>query len=1633
MDQNGTFTLLAGTITENTRGVYVNKNAVFNMKGGAIKRNTGSPLGYGTGVYVATTGSFVLENGTISNNSGSDYGGGVYCEGTLSVSGGEICENNAKRAGHGVCILRGSFLMSGGSIHHNSGKNTYGAGVALRNGASFTMEGGEICNNDHSDASYGGGGVAIRDNGSRFTMSGGSIHDNSTLNFGGGVWAENNNCVISGGSIYNNSAAKRGGAIYITGPLTISGGTITGNRTGGNGGGVFKSENRFAMSGDALIYGNIASGLGNDLYFVNSPTVAALRAPADYGMEEYDCWRNDQTELYFPATDYDELCQSLGWPQQGSAYVASEVGLSAAKYAERRSVAYRIPDGESNSENYLYYETLFEAMQASAADSDTVFLMEDFAESVTVPEGRFLVDLNGHVLRNGGTGAIFTLSDGADLSVIDTEGNYAHGSGRGRLTRNDDGKAACAFAVNSGNSAVLSLNDVLLTGFFADQGGVIRNAGTLSVTGGEFAENSATKGGVVFNTGTLTLSNCEFHDNTATDGAVVFAQGNTISMADCTAYDNSAGNGGVIYSNTSQILTILRGVYHDNTAKTNGGVYNGYNRSVLEVRNASVYCNSAGNIGGAFFGYSGTTQRYYECEIRENTAAKNGGAFGEMSSTTLVITDSDIHHNSSREGGAIYLGDSDSLQFSGGELHDNRSDTCGGAISAAVRASAVFTDGARVYSNTAETTGGAMHFNHNSVGVTLEDTLIYNNSSKSWGGAIQTGAGSSTTVYVKDGAEIYENYSPVNGGAVYGTVVMTGGSFYNNRSGTYGGAICGGVTMTGGEIHDNQAEAQGGGIYSANPVRIEAGKIYQNSAGSQGGAIGIGNGKLVISGGEIFGNSAKENGGALYVDSWRNAYCYATITGGFIHDNTAGSNGGGINYTNSDIPGDDHRLSVYGDAIITNNTAGSNGGGICFSLTHSSVDPKIVMFYIGATKSNTEADGDGAIYGNRAALGQDLYVPAGANPDIVRAAAMELPADYEVSGWLDESNGQIITTEIHGLTARYWALTLDYEEPDIVCYVGDQSFSTVQKAITYIQSSEQGRSTITMVDDSRGNVNLPAGLEVVLNLNGHGIRGLSTAFSVQGTLEIRDERDTSYDERPELEGSGKGAGPSGSGTLSGSAPSGGGISISNGGRVTLKSGTLTDCAAVSSGGAVYVGGGSFSMEGGAIESSFCTNGAAVYVNGSNSSFQMSGGRIGGNKGGSKTGSGTGQGVIYNKGGSIAISGGTLSGNTAGSVVYNESGSLNITGGVLENNKVTTGVIRVKAGTATVNGTEASPVGIRDNTAGDATGDNTGLGGGLYVEGGTVFLGHVSITGNAAKQNSKNNTGLGGGIYQSGGDLILSSGTVISGNSADKRGGGVYQEAGTFNMLSGTITANTAAFGGGVAQTPNRSGPGTINIYDGPKVYANRSTSSSTGNDIYSAYTATNKPWSSVPSAQKAKITLEAAGQMGLKRYNVWRDDSYDGTNYTDVPNLGDGLYLTGDLLQSGNLQLTAYYYNAETAIAPLDSNRYVAELRMNPTGYKSGSYANGENLSTAEKTASEMGWTESAETYVDQNGTERQYLVHPESGELYERTQMAEWTPGEDGSTGNSLILTNDDAAYSLSYVLRQPGFDVEAYNALTP
>jgi hypothetical protein len=198
-------------------GVFV-FGGTFTMTGGRIE-NCVAQIGGGVATYNAGAGNRPCPRPT----------------NTFTMSGGEItgCSVRDNNQGGGVMVSEKDemFLSGNARITRNKAPGKFGTGGGIYMGGSLTMTGGEISENE---AGENGGGVYITPVKGSFLMDSAAavISDNRAGDKGGGVYVGGYGGVfkLNGGSITGNQAASGGGVFTgYNGVYTKNGGNISAN------------------------------------------------------------------------------------------------------------------------------------------------------------------------------------------------------------------------------------------------------------------------------------------------------------------------------------------------------------------------------------------------------------------------------------------------------------------------------------------------------------------------------------------------------------------------------------------------------------------------------------------------------------------------------------------------------------------------------------------------------------------------------------------------------------------------------------------------------------------------------------------------------------------------------------------------------------------------------------------------------------------------------------------------------------------------------------------------------------------------------------------------------------------------------------------------------------------------------------------------------------------------------------------------------------------------------------------------------------------------------------------------------------------------------------------------------------
>ncbi|AWX32211.1 Ig-like domain repeat protein [Methanosphaera sp. BMS] len=386
------------------------------------------------------------------------------------------------------------------------------------------------------------------------------------------------------------------------------------------------------------------------------------------------------------------------------------------------------------------------------------------------------------------------------------------------------------FTINSGRTLII--NNIIIDGTSADDGGAINNNGTITLTNSIIKNSIATNGGAIYSIGTVNLENVTLQANEATKkGGAIYSTG-TVNAKNVTFKDNLVTDGSHGDNDGGAGIYTTGAIYiEDSTFDSNIGQYtdtssssNGADGGAIRVKDSisdmiitnTTFTNNKGRHGGALLICDDEGRNQGIKKITGSTFTGNQAIYGGAIEVynDLIIEDSVFEENSVKGigsgnrnplGGAICVND----------LVDN-----GAPGSLSVKnttfekntASTTFEEGTTNYGS-----GGAIY--NSGPGATIENCTFTENEAYD-GGAIEDEATSST---IKD--SVFEQNTAVEtGGAIFtinngtGTTANINNCTFTENSANNGGAIAtiGNTTMNIDEcsFDQNTATSNGGAYYS---------------------------------------------------------------------------------------------------------------------------------------------------------------------------------------------------------------------------------------------------------------------------------------------------------------------------------------------------------------------------------------------------------------------------------------------------------------------------------------------------------------------------------------------------------------------------------------------------------------------------------------------------------------------------------------------------------------------------------------------------------------------------------------------------------------------------------------------------
>lgn len=143
--------LIQNCTATNGGAIGYEQKGSFNMQGGAIKNCATSNMGLGGAAYVDTIGTFKMNGGEISGNT-AYQGGAIYAKTDIVMNGGIIKENKVNNLGGALRLEENAdFTMNDGQIINNQVLNYY-----------INNKGATVANTSYGAAIHGAGNNQIK-------------------------------------------------------------------------------------------------------------------------------------------------------------------------------------------------------------------------------------------------------------------------------------------------------------------------------------------------------------------------------------------------------------------------------------------------------------------------------------------------------------------------------------------------------------------------------------------------------------------------------------------------------------------------------------------------------------------------------------------------------------------------------------------------------------------------------------------------------------------------------------------------------------------------------------------------------------------------------------------------------------------------------------------------------------------------------------------------------------------------------------------------------------------------------------------------------------------------------------------------------------------------------------------------------------------------------------------------------------------------------------------------------------------------------------------------------------------------------------------------------------------------------
>ena len=483
------------------------------------------------------------------------------------------------------------------------------------------------------------------------------------------------------------------------------------------------------------------------------------------------------------------------------------------------------------------YETIAKAIEAAESSNNTITLLRDVKENITINKPLTL-DLAGFTLTGTDEeNAVVTITGSNETKPAITiksskleEEKPVNGTITGGKNPDNGGGLAIDNADVTLENLVITENEAV-----GIQGGGTRGGG------GIYAANAE-----------VTMQNVTVSNNTVTgeynDGGGLFVKDSSLTMIGCTVENNTAPDqgGGMVIPDS--VLKIDHSVIKNNHSKHGAGIFLDNTEKNEQITHAitdtTIEENTADELGGGIHVGTTCTVTINDSTLRKNSAAFQGGAIVAYSAGIIELDNVSITENTSESGAGIYS-----------------------LCTAVCETNIVLKNGTKVDKNVATASGGGIFADAkgNEVNVTVDNSSVNDNTAVGGAGIfaiVENSEKANLNVNLQSGATVNDNTATGNfGGGIYAYAMgnnlnvsvadsSISGNTANNGAGIFTYALPDPTTQeitaeinvnlnSGATMHNNTATTgSGGAIYAYDKAAhinvAEGSALYNNTAKNAG-------------------------------------------------------------------------------------------------------------------------------------------------------------------------------------------------------------------------------------------------------------------------------------------------------------------------------------------------------------------------------------------------------------------------------------------------------------------------------------------------------------------------------------------------------------------------------------------------------------------------------------------------------------------------------------------------------------------------------------------------------------------------------------------------------------------------------